>query len=754
MDQLSEVRQESPWTMMFADDIVICSESREQVEENLERWRFALERRGMKVSRSKTEYMCVNEREGSGTVRLQGEEVKKVQEFKYLGSTVQSNGECGKEVKKRVQAGWNGWRKVSGVLCDQKISARIKGKVYRTVVRPAMLYGLETVSLRKRQESELEVAELKMRFSLGVTRLDRIRNKYIRGTAHVGRLGDKVREARLRWFGHVQRRETMAQFEEVSQKSSLHPKPKGLTLQYGTAGFRTTANHLDHVMFRMGLLATLRSKKTKSTIGVMVTASHNPEEDNGVKLIDPMGEMVTPAWEGYATELANADQEDLCSVLKDIIGKEAIDMSKAASVVTGRDTRPSSENLSRAVLDGVSCLQGHSLDFGLVTTPQLHYMVLCCNTNGCYGIATIQGYYEKLSKAFIELTKNVLKRTDDQKRLLVDGANGIGALKMREMEVFLKSELQVELFNDGSSGKLNYLCGADHVKVQQKPPQGMDMRPGQRCCSFDGDADRIIYYYNDSAGHFHLLDGDKIATLISTYLKELLTQAGLNLQVAVVQTAYANGSSTQYLENVMKVTVCCTKTGVKHLHHAAQEFDIGVYFEANGHGTVLFSKKAEKQIQLLAKDPNASDDKKHAAKLLENTVNLINQATGDAISDMLIIEAVLAIRGMTVQDWDGIYTDLPNRQLKVKVADRRVIDTTDAERKAVTPAGLQDSIDALVKKYKQARAFVRPSGTEDVVRVYAEADTQESVDALAHQVSLAVYRLAGGVGEEPKPLKC
>ncbi|KAK3564458.1 hypothetical protein QTP86_022630, partial [Hemibagrus guttatus] len=99
MDQLSEeVRQESPWTMMFADDIVICSESREQVEENLERWRFALERRGMKVSGSKTEYMCVNEREGSGTVRLQGEEVKKVQEFKYLGSTVQSNGEYEKEV--------------------------------------------------------------------------------------------------------------------------------------------------------------------------------------------------------------------------------------------------------------------------------------------------------------------------------------------------------------------------------------------------------------------------------------------------------------------------------------------------------------------------------------------------------------------------------------------------------------------------------------------------------------------------------
>ncbi|KAK3557949.1 hypothetical protein QTP86_003877 [Hemibagrus guttatus] len=140
--------------------------------------------------------------------------MKKLQEFKYLGSTVESNGECGKDVKKQVQAGWNGWRKVSGVLCDRKISARIKGKVYRTVVRLAMLYGLETVSLRKRQESELEVAELKMlRFSLGVTRLDRIRNKYIRGTAYVGHLGDKVREARLRWFGHVQRRETLNFFD-------------------------------------------------------------------------------------------------------------------------------------------------------------------------------------------------------------------------------------------------------------------------------------------------------------------------------------------------------------------------------------------------------------------------------------------------------------------------------------------------------------------------------------------------------------
>lgn len=68
------------------------------------------------------------------------------------------------------------------------------------MVRLAMFFGLETVPLRTRQEAEQEVAEMKMmRFSFGVTRLDRIRNEYIRGFV------DNVREARLRWFGHAQR---------------------------------------------------------------------------------------------------------------------------------------------------------------------------------------------------------------------------------------------------------------------------------------------------------------------------------------------------------------------------------------------------------------------------------------------------------------------------------------------------------------------------------------------------------------------
>ena len=120
----------------------------------------------------------------------------KVGEFKYVGTMIQGDGECGREVRRRVQAGWCGWRKVSGVLCDRRIPARLKVKIFKTVVRPAMMYGPEALALSRRQEAELEVAQMRMlRFALGVTKLDKIWNGLIRGTAHVRKSEDKERAA-------------------------------------------------------------------------------------------------------------------------------------------------------------------------------------------------------------------------------------------------------------------------------------------------------------------------------------------------------------------------------------------------------------------------------------------------------------------------------------------------------------------------------------------------------------------------------
>ena len=80
---------------------------------------------------------------------MEDKKVPRIKEFKYLGSTVQENGSYDREIKNKVQAGWNGWRKALGVICDRSLSARVKAKVYSSVVRLAMVYRLETVAVTK-----------------------------------------------------------------------------------------------------------------------------------------------------------------------------------------------------------------------------------------------------------------------------------------------------------------------------------------------------------------------------------------------------------------------------------------------------------------------------------------------------------------------------------------------------------------------------------------------------------------------------
>lgn len=95
---------------------------------------------------------------------------------------------------------------------------------------------------------------------------------------------------------------------------------------------------------------------------------------------------------------------------------------------------------------------------------------------------------------------------------------------------------------------------------------------------------------------------------------------------------------------------------------------------------------------------------------------------------MLLVETILLHRSWGPLEWDQAYVDLPNRLVKVFVQDRHAFSTSDAERKVETPAGLQSVINLVVAKYAGGRSFVRPSGTEDCVRVYAEAASRTLAD--------------------------
>eukprot|EP00158_Paraphelidium_tribonemae_P004815 Partr_v1_DN26980_c2_g1_i1_m7345 putative Phosphoacetylglucosamine mutase len=553
-------------------------------------------------------------------------------------------------------------------------------------------------------------------------------------------------------------------FDKVKQASARYAKDPAITYQYGTAGFRCLESTLDPVMLRVGILAAMRSRCLDSqNVGVMITASHNPEHDNGVKIVDPMGEMMSQEWEVLATELANVNSDQLAAVCIRMFNRLGIDYGRDANVVVARDTRASGSRLARALADGIKCVGGRMVDYGEMTTPELHYMVRCLNTTTTakrpkeepYGVPTEAGYFEKLSTAF----KNVVKHnTAPSGQLVVDCANGVGAPKMEMLaEAVAATGWRFKLVNVDirGTGCLNNGCGADYVKVGQKLPQGLSTADGpiRRGCSLDGDADRLVYYFQqESDGKFCLLDGDKIAALAASFIKSSLVQLkpyGCDVSIGVVQTAYANGSSTRFFQR-SGIPVICAETGVKNLHHRAEEFDVGIYFEANGHGTVLFSPKYVETMREIG-TKSLPDDVRAVHAALSELPKLVNQAVGDALSDMLMVEAILAWKGWSLGDWARLlYTDLPNRQLKVKVANRNLFKTTDADRVLVEPAGIQDLVNGRVAKYVDGRSFVRPSGTEDVVRVYAEASTQDLCDELAYGVAGDVFDKAGGVGERPE----
>lgn len=210
--------------------------------------------------------------------------------------------------------------------------------------------------------------------------------------------------------------------------------------------------------------------------------------------------MLSADWEACATRLANGNTFDEFLAEINAIKRTKNTSASDACVVVGRDTRPSGillTDIIKTVCEAVGC---KFVDCGVVTTPQLHYIV-CAVNDPSHGTPTVDGYNEKMASAF---NSSVGKATST---VYIDCANGVGALALEKLTPLLKN-ISIILHNTNTTDEvvLNHDCGADYVKMGQCSPPSNTINDGEMWASLDGDADRIVFYYSENKT-FKLLDG-------------------------------------------------------------------------------------------------------------------------------------------------------------------------------------------------------------------------------------------------------
>ena len=114
------------------------------------------------------------EKDQTTCIYVQEKEVKTVETFKYMGSVFDANGGAEKDVNNRVKIAWSKWSETTGVMCDWSIPTKLKDKVYKTAIKPAMVYGAECWAVRKK-ERKLHTTEMRMLlWARGKTILDHV----------------------------------------------------------------------------------------------------------------------------------------------------------------------------------------------------------------------------------------------------------------------------------------------------------------------------------------------------------------------------------------------------------------------------------------------------------------------------------------------------------------------------------------------------------------------------------------------------
>ncbi|KAI4459669.1 reverse transcriptase (rna-dependent dna polymerase) [Holotrichia oblita] len=218
----------------YADDIALIARSRKSLEEAFLAVVTKAKIRGLEINHSKTKYMTSSRAQKSITrISLRPYRFDQVEHFKYLGVMVNGSNDRSMEINERIQAGNRAYWSYQRFLKDKSISKTTKLQIYKTTIRPVVTYSSETMCLSQRDEDKLRVFERKvLRKILGPKRNEEGQYRILWNYEIVKILEGEdiikyVKAQRLRWFGHIERRDEAALIRKIKDWKRIEDRPKG-----------------------------------------------------------------------------------------------------------------------------------------------------------------------------------------------------------------------------------------------------------------------------------------------------------------------------------------------------------------------------------------------------------------------------------------------------------------------------------------------------------------------------------------------
>ena len=141
-------------------------------------------------------------------IKLNGDSLECVDKFCYLGDMIGSGGGAEDASSMRVKFAWGKFRELSSILTARRASLKLKGKLYRTCVQSVMICGSETWTMKAEDMQRLERTDTMMiRWMCSARLNDKKASAKLLSRLDIESVSVVVRRSRLRWFGHVERKQ-------------------------------------------------------------------------------------------------------------------------------------------------------------------------------------------------------------------------------------------------------------------------------------------------------------------------------------------------------------------------------------------------------------------------------------------------------------------------------------------------------------------------------------------------------------------